>query len=299
LNEMREHPARYEGLVLEAWVSDQGNWWLIVPLWLGKRLFGFIILQKPKIVPSLNFEDHDLLRTVGRHVATHIDQAESDRRLAESSQFGTYNRLTAFVMHDLNNLIAQQSLVVKNAEKFRHNPEFVDDAINTIANSVARMRRLMEQLTTSSGQSPPRMVDLRDIFTDAGRRVEPRLPSPDIHIDESDVLVNADPERLTTVMEHLIRNAQDATEDDGHIDVDVSTSGSIVTVKISDNGCGMSPDFIRERLFRPFDSTKGSQSMGIGAYQAREYVRMLGGQLEVTSLLGQGTTFSFRLPLSS
>ena len=139
--------------MLEPSIRDQEDWWLIVPLLLGERLFGFIILQKSRIVPSLNFEDHDLLRTVGRHVATHIDQAESDRRLAESRQFGTYNRLTAFLMHDLNNLIAQQSLVVKNAEKYRHNPNFVDDAIDTIANSVSRMRHLMEQLSSGSTQS--------------------------------------------------------------------------------------------------------------------------------------------------
>ena len=146
LNEMREYPSRYEGLNLLPPFSDQEDWWLIVPMILGNRMFGFIVLQKPRVVPSLNFEDHDLLKTVGRHVATHIDQAESDRRLAESSQFGTYNRLTAFLMHDLNNLIAQQSLVVKNAERFRDNPDFVDDAINTIAHSVSRMRRLMERL---------------------------------------------------------------------------------------------------------------------------------------------------------
>ncbi|MBT6211219.1 MAG: PEP-CTERM system histidine kinase PrsK, partial [Woeseia sp.] len=143
-HEMRSFPARYEGLELDTWVTDHQDWWLVVPLFLGNRLFGFIILEQPRIVPALNFEDHDLLRTVGRHVATHIDQAESDRRLSETSQFGTYNRLTAFLMHDLNNLIAQQSMVVKNAEKYRHNPKFVDDAIDTIASSVARMRRLME-----------------------------------------------------------------------------------------------------------------------------------------------------------
>ena len=69
-------------------------------------------------------------------------------------------------------------------------------------------------------------------------------------------------------------------------------------VSIKDNGQGMSSEFIRERLFRPFDSTKGSQSMGIGAYQARDYVRALGGQIEVSSAVGDGTTFSIRLPVS-
>ena len=298
LNEMRAHPHRYEGLELEDWVREHEEWWLIVPLFLQNSIFGFIILEKPRIVPTLNFEDHDLLRTVGRHVATHIDQAESDRRLAESSQFGTYNRLTAFLMHDLNNLIAQQSLVVKNAEKHRHNPEFVDDAIGTIANSVARMRRLMEQLSSASAQSGRRQVELRAIVDKARERCKPRLPHPQVAYSDEKLMVNADPDRLTTIFEHLLRNAQDASADEGRIDVSVSSSGSVALIRISDNGCGMTPEFIRERLFRPFDSTKGSQSMGIGAYQAREYVRQLGGQIEVASTPGSGTRFDIRLPLA-
>jgi putative PEP-CTERM system histidine kinase len=296
LNEVRAFPARYEGLELDPWVREHKEWWLIVPLFLQNSLFGFIVLEKPGIVPTLNFEDHDLLRTVGRHVATHIDQAESDRRLAESSQFGTYNRLTAFLMHDLNNLIAQQSLVVKNAEKYRHNPDFVDDAISTIAHSVSRMRRLMEQLTSESEQAPVRDVQLQAVIEKAVKRSELRKPKPALESDGRSFIVSADAERLTAAVEHLIRNAQDATNDDGQIDVRISGKDSIAVISIADNGCGMSPEFVRERLFRPFDSTKGSQSMGIGAYQAREYIRQLGGQLDVTSTPGQGTRFDIRLP---
>jgi putative PEP-CTERM system histidine kinase len=296
LVEMRDYPMRYGGLVLDDWVAEHVEWWLIVPLLLQKELFGFIVLEKPRVVPSLNFEDHDLLRTVGRHVATYIHQAESDRRLSESRQFGTYNRLTAFLMHDLNNLIAQQSLVVKNAEKFRHNPDFVDDAIDTIANSVARMRRLMEQLSTGSEKSAQQEVDLRALLKKAAKRCDPRLPKPRVDGGESTVSVNADPERLTTVFEHLIRNAQDATKGTGFIDVSLAADENIATITITDEGCGMTAEFIRERLFRPFDSTKGSQSMGIGAYQAREYVRQLGGHIDVSSKVGEGTRFEIRLP---
>jgi putative PEP-CTERM system histidine kinase len=298
LREIETHPARYEGLEPGEWITGQVEWWLIVPLFLGKRLFGFIILDHPRIVPTLNFEDHDLLKTVGRHVATHIDQAESDRRLAESSQFGAYNRLTAFLMHDLNNLIAQQSLVVKNAEKHRHNPEFVDDAINTIANSVSRMRRLMEQLSSSSTRSELRRINLDSSVRDAISRVKPRLPSPNFSLKGAEIPVQADSERLTTVLEHLIRNAQDATGDTGQVDIDATVADDIATLRITDSGCGMTQEFINKRLFRPFDSTKGSQSMGIGAYQAREYIKELGGQLTVSSEPGQGTTFSLSLPLA-
>jgi putative PEP-CTERM system histidine kinase len=201
-------------------------------------------------------------------------------------------------MHDLSNLIAQQSLVVKNAERFGQNPKFVDDAIGTIAHSVSRMKRLMEQLSSRSDPPENQRTDLRDILTSAVRRSEPRLPAPVFEAEETEIPVKADPERLTTVFEHLIRNAQDATARDGRIAISAGILDGIARVSISDSGCGMTPEFIRERLFRPFDSTKGSQSMGIGAYQAREYVRMLGGHLTVTSEVGSGTTFELRLPVS-
>ena len=298
LEEKQRYPSRYGGLELDVYFQESDDWWLIVPMHLGKRLFGFVWLKKPRVVRSLNFEDHDLLRTVGRHVATHINQAESDKRLAESSQFGTYNRLTAFLMHDLNNLIAQQSLVVTNAERFRDNPKFVDDAIATIANSVSRMKRLMEQLTRGFKTPTKSRTDLRLALARAAKRTNALRPEATLPENDTSIHVLADPERLTTVFEHLIRNAQDATADDGQIEIDIALTDGSAIVSISDTGEGMSPEFIRERLFRPFDSTKGSHAMGIGAYQARDYARMLGGQLDVRSTAGQGTTFVLRLPVA-
>ncbi|MCJ7590293.1 MAG: PEP-CTERM system histidine kinase PrsK, partial [Woeseiaceae bacterium] len=299
LEEKQRFPARYDGLELDPYFQESGDWWLIVPLYLGKRLFGFVWLKKPRVVRSLNFEDHDLLRTVGRHVGMHINQAESDKRLAESSQFEAYNRLTAFVMHDLNNLLAQQSLVVTNAERFRDNPKFVDDAIGTIANSVSRMKRLMEQLRRGSKTPAKRKIDLQVSLANATQRSMALRPQPSLLSSDTSTYVLADPERLTAVFEHLIRNAQDATADDGRIEIGVTISNDMAFIAISDTGVGMSSDFIRERLFRPFDSTKGSHAMGIGVYQAREYARILGGQLEVKSEEGQGATFILSLPVTN
>ena len=296
LSEMERFPARYGNLELNHEMMSDARWWLLVPLLMGSELSGFIMLLRPRVVHSLNFEDHDLLKTVGRHVATFVNQAEVDRRLAESGQFGAYNRLTAFLMHDLNNLVAQQSLVVTNAERHRDNPKFVDDAIETIAHSVTRMKRLMTQLTSGKEPTGLQETDLVSIVNNAIARSAPRLPAVELSCDLDAYTVHADPERLTSAFEHLIRNAQDATEDDGNVNVTIQKDGDGVMIVVADDGAGMTPEFIRGRLFRPFDSTKGSQSMGIGAYQAREYVRMIGGQLAVASELGVGTTFTLRLP---
>ena len=296
LSEMENFPARYGDLELEPEMASGSRWWLVVPLLMGSKLSGFIMLLRPRVVHSLNFEDHDLLKTVGRHVATFVNQAAVDRRLAESGQFGAYNRLTAFLMHDLNNLVAQQSLVVTNAELHRDNPKFVDDAIETIAHSVARMKRLMAQLT--SGKEPPGLqeTDLPSIVENAIAQTTPRQPTVELSSDLAEFTVHADPERLTSALEHLIRNAQDAADDGGNVKVTIRVDGADALVTVADDGAGMTPEFVRGRLFRPFDSTKSSQSMGIGAYQAREYVRLIGGQLSVVSELGVGTTFTVRLP---
>ncbi|MGA8205473.1 MAG: XrtA/PEP-CTERM system histidine kinase PrsK, partial [Woeseiaceae bacterium] len=298
LNELDKHPGRYTKLDAASFFPEREPWWLIVPMFLGTRLFGFIMLLKPPVLVKLNFEDHDLLKTVGRQVAPHIDQAEADRRLAEAKQFGAYNRLTAFLMHDLNNLIAQQSLVVENAERFRHNPKFVDDAIKTISHSVERMRRLMEQLSSASTTPVKKRVNLCRVVEQAIQRTSGRSPAPRLEGCDRDIHVLGDAERLTMVIQHLLRNAQEATPEEGKVTVRAAATNGMAHVAIRDTGCGMSAEFIRNRLFRPFDSTKGSQGMGIGVYQAREYARALGGQLEVTSEPKAGSEFRLRLPLA-
>jgi signal transduction histidine kinase len=112
---------------------------------------------------------------------------------------------------------------------------------------------------------------------------------------ESDLHVQADADQLVTVFEHLLRNAQDATREDGTVVVTLGAEGRHCVVTVADTGCGMTPEFIQTRLFKPFDTTKGSRGMGIGAYQLREYIRSLGGSVEVASAPGRGTTFVVKL----
>src|SRR5690606_22169166 len=223
-------------------------------------------------------------------------QHEADRRLAEVRQFEAYNRLTAFMMHDLKNSVAQLKLLVANAERHKRNPEFIDDAISTIANTVERMTRLIEQLRGQSAPPSLQEVELGALAREAVKRCSDRKPIPSLAADAPVLRVRADPERLTAIIEHLIRNAQDASEESGVVRLELAARGQCAVLTVFDSGCGMSQDFIRERLFRPFDSTKGAKGMGIGAYQVREYVRMIGGQVEVQSSPGSGTQFSITLP---
>ena len=292
-------PDSYQHVPLPEFVSaDRAHNRFVLPLLNASDLIGFVVLAAPPPPFRPTFEDRDLLKTVGRHVATHLAQHESDRKLADSRQFEAYHRLTAFVMHDLKNLAAQLSLIVSNAEKHKHNPEFVDDAISTIANSTKRMQRLIEQLQRREVQTQTRRVSLHDVASRAVERCRARRPEPLLARDTEagEAFVEADQERLTMIVEHVIRNAQEATPEDGGVTVSVVPGTEWHALLVSDTGAGMSAAFVRERLFKPFDTTKGSKGMGIGAYQVREYVQSLGGRVLVESREGQGTRMELRLP---
>jgi putative PEP-CTERM system histidine kinase len=332
LREMNQTPDAYQNMSLPPFVQDGVRYRLIVPLVHGDALMGFALLASPPEPFKPNYEDRDLLKTVGRHVAVHLAQYEADRRLSESRQFEAYHRLTAFVMHDLKNLAAQLALIVSNAEKHRRNPDFVDDSIATIANSTARMQRLIEQLQRREVQSLKRHVTLEEIARQAAERCRGRAPKPvyrAVSASESSDLpigtlpgaeqtwIEADPERLTMIVEHVIRNAQDATPATGSVTVEVGFEGGpaeggaagdpadtstlqvpAAVLSVTDTGSGMTREFIQERLFKPFDTTKGSKGMGIGAYQVREYVQSLGGRIEVRSEVGKGTRMALKIPLA-
>jgi len=304
LQEYRRSPDFYQNMELPAWLPRHPTLRIISPLLEQDRLFGFFVLYDPPPPFDLTYEDRDLLKTVGRHVATQLAQHEADRKLAESRQFEAYSRLTAFMMHDLKNSVAQLGLIVTNAERHKRNPDFVDDVIGTIANTVERMTRLIEQLRDPPRGSRLQTIRLDELVAHAITRCSLRSPVPtytralDVSGYGQPVCVQADPERLAAVLDHVLRNAQDATPE-GSIKVELAVSGAEAILVVRDTGKGMDAEFVRERLFRPFDSTKGSKGMGIGAYQTREYVQSIGGHVEVQSSPGQGTTFSITLPLAA
>lgn len=299
LKEYRASPEAYDNLELPTWASSNVELRLISPLLALDRLVGFVALDDPPTPFRMTYEDRDLLKTVGRHVATHIAQHEADRRLAESRQFEAYNQLTAFMMHDVKNSVAQLNLLVTNAARHKNNPAFIDDAISTVANTAERMTRLTEQLKQKAVIGTPRPTDLNDLVRSAVERCRGRQPVPSFQPEAVPTVVHTDPEKLTSVLEHVIRNAQEATPARGSVDVRLRRNGRHAVIEVADTGCGMDAEFVRHKLFRAFVTTKGAEGMGIGAFQAREYVRLLGGEVEVQSKPGHGTTFSINLPLAT
>ncbi len=298
LREREAKPELYENAAIPPWLSGDSRWRLVSPIFLGDKLLGFFVLMAPPPPFRLIFEDRDLLNTAGQHVATLLAQHDADRRVAELSQFEAYNRLTTFVMHDLKNCAAQLSLLVGNAVRHKHNPEFIDDAISTIAHTSERMLRLIEQLRRENAETPARPYKLQEAVKTAIDRCASRKPHPVLESgSERPCVVSADPERLAAALEHVIRNAQEASGEGGEVRISMEEHDGMARLTVRDTGTGMDAEFIRLRLFRPFDTTKGEKGMGIGAYQAREFARSIGGEVKVRSEPGLGTWFSFDFPL--
>jgi hypothetical protein len=298
-NEFKDSPDLYAGMVFPAWMIRDAQWRLLSPIMNSNELVGFMLLGEPPPPFFLTYEDRDLLITLGRQVATQLSQYVANKKLTEVQQFEAFNRLTAYMMHDLKNSAAQMSLLVKNSIKYKNNPEFIDDAIATIDGVVKRIDHLIEQLKTGSEVVINQRLVLDRVVRRAVELASAELPQPKLFLADINLLIDADIDKLISVLGHLIKNAQQATTDQGSVEVIQSLLGKSALIEIKDDGCGMDEFFIREKLFRPFFSTKGTRGMGIGAHQARDYIQSIGGNLLVESKLGVGTCIKVTIPCAS
>jgi putative PEP-CTERM system histidine kinase len=300
LQEMATMPEVYKGFNKPPWLERCANAWLLIPLFhRGNKMDGMVLLTLTQIPFAWNWEVIDMLKTTGRLAASYLALEYAAKDLAEARQFDGFNRLSAFVIHDLKNLVAQLSLVVRNAEKHQDNPEFMRDAIQTVNHAVGKMNALMTQLRNSSSAVTTTECDLSALLREVAEARKKQLPPPQCELGKNPIMVSANRGRLAAALEHVIQNGQEAAGKQGRVVVRLRADDKQTAwIEVEDNGCGMDDHFIRTRLFKPFDTTKGLTGMGIGAYESREYVRSLGGELSVHSEPGKGSLFRFQIPLA-
>ena len=297
LEEYRKDASRYPVSAVPPWLRDLADAWIVVPIIALEDLIGFAVLATPRARIEVNWEVRDLLKAAARQVGTFLAQVQAADSLLEARKFESFNKMSAFVVHDLKNLVAQLSLLLKNAERHRHNPRFQDDMFTTVKHVEERMNKLLQQLSTGSrGEEKLRPIQLatlvnRVIASKKAERADITLDAPD-----SRVATIGHEQRLERVVGHLVQNAIDATRESGDVRIAVSAEGGEAVIQVADSGCGMSPAFVRERLFRPFQTTKAG-GMGIGAYEVAQYTKEMSGRIEVDSGPGQGTRFKLSFPL--
>jgi putative PEP-CTERM system histidine kinase len=292
-----ESPAHHPGLVLPPWLAGMPAAWLVVPLMSGDNLAGFVVLTTPLTPVSVDWEVRDLLKTAARQAASYLQQVRATEALLEARKFDAFNRMSAFVVHDLKNLVAQLSLLLRNAERHRDNREFQRDMLETVENVVERMNRLMLQLR--AGTTPvakPHAVDLGPLVRRVCAAKSDGLRP--LHADiDADVVAIGHEDRLEHVLAHLLQNALDASRPGQPVRVRLASEDPHAVLEVADEGVGMREQYVKERLGKPFETTKSS-GMGIGVYESTTYVASLGGRLVVDSTPGEGTRVRVLLPLT-
>lgn len=273
---------------------------IVVPLLQGHHLHAFVLLAKPEDKSfSLNWELLDILSMAGRQAVICLVEEQSTQALAVARQFEGYNRLSAFIMHDLKNVLSQLKLVERNTEKHGSNPAFIASAKQTLSHVTEKLDRLLLQMRTRQELMKQREVKVSEVLKKAIELTVHRQPVPrlDWQVESEDVTVKGDDERFVNILCHLIENAQQATPKDGEVVLSVKLAEQKLLIGIKDTGCGMEPEFIHSNLCKPFMTTKGEKGTGIGVYEAREYIYALGGKFFVKSEKNKGSTFSLEIPL--
>jgi putative PEP-CTERM system histidine kinase len=296
IEEYRSFPGRYGSMPLPNWLQSMDQAWLVVPLIVSERMIGFVVLQRARIPFDANWEVYDLLKTASRQAASFLAQMVATEALLEVSKFDAFNRMSAFVVHDLKNIVTQLSLMMRNAKRLHANPEFQKDMLDTVDNSLEKMRQLMAQLregTTPAGTTFG--VDLSGVASRIETVTNARGRRLEVLCTES-VVSRGHEERIERVIGHLVHNAIDATDPEGRVWLHVDKHGDRARVVVGDTGHGMTAEFIRDRLFKPFQSTKAT-GMGIGAYESSQYIQELGGKISVASAPDKGTEVTVLIPL--
>lgn len=288
-----------EAALMPHWLVEEHGAWAIVPLLHFDRLVGLVVLGRPPLARKLDWEDFDLLRVVGQQLASYIAEHNGQSALLEASRFDEFNRRIAFVMHDIKNLASQLALLARNAERHADNPAFRKDMLVTLTNAADKLNALLARLSRYGAGGVQRLeaVDAAEAVEAVAARYRSAGGACTVHVTHNQPCpVMASRETLEQVLAHLVQNAIDASQPGMAVFLQTRLDGLSGVIEVSDTGSGMSADFVRNRLFKPFVSTKAG-GFGIGAFEARELVRAMNGRLEVESREGLGSRFAIRLPL--
>ncbi|HUN44463.1 MAG TPA: XrtA/PEP-CTERM system histidine kinase PrsK [Acetobacteraceae bacterium] len=282
-----------------AWFEALPRVWLAVPLNHLGTLIGFVVLAQSRAHFKLDREAYDLLRVVGREVASRVAEQRAAQVLLQTRQLREYSQRFAFVLHDIKNVSGQLSMLLTNAEIHADNPEFQRDMLATVRASVGKISRLLSRLQAERQERTHSLTAVGERLRQVAEECRATCNADIIlEIDDGAAAGAAiHPESFDTVVTHVLNNAVEASGGKAVV-LRMRREALSLVVDIVDQGPGMTPEFIRDRLFQPFASTK-SGGHGIGAFQARELLREAGGDLLVLSRPRHGTTMRLLLPAVS
>jgi putative PEP-CTERM system histidine kinase len=270
---------------------------LAIPLYDAERVIGFVALGKPLARETYTYEDYDLMKTLASQASLSILNVSFSEELAEARELSAMAQVSSFVMHDLKNQVYALSLVTENAEKHMDEPEFQKDMILSVRSTIQKMGALMQKLKKVPEKRELSMqdIDIDALVGEVVTETKEKKPDTKIHYRGCSSVCSVDIEELRGVMINLLYNAVDATKGRGTIVVETAAKDSGALIRVEDDGCGMTDDFMRNNLFKPFRTTK-KKGLGIGLYQCKHIIEAHGGKITVESEPNKGTTFEIFLP---
>ena len=271
-----------------------------VPLATGEQLVGVAILADRVNSVAYTVEELDLLGCVGEQVAARLLNLRLTGSLVQAKEMEAFQTMSTFFVHDLKNAAYSLGLMLENLPVHFDDPEFRADALRGIGSTVSRINYLIERLGTLRRklEAEPTPLDLNQLVAET---LDSLPGAPGIEIRRELRLashVSADREQIQSVLSNLVLNARDSLEREGCVQLETDQREGHATLIVTDNGCGMSAEFVRDLLFRPFYTTK-KKGMGIGMFQSKMMIEANRGTIQVESVLGKGTTFRITLPLAA
>ncbi len=266
----------------------------VIPLQFDRKLEGFIALgESINRNESYTYEDYDLMKVMARQATAAILSLKLAEQLSTSREMAAIGKVSAFVMHDLKNVVSNLGLTAENAGEYIGDPEFQKDMLETLTGSVGKMKTMISRLKNLEEKTELNLetYDLMEIILKEARS----FSSHEIQVLGQSVQARIDRMEFSKVILNLILNGLEACERKSPVMVEVGQNKAGAFVKIADRGCGMSEDYIKQRLFKAFETTK-KKGFGIGLYQCRNIVEAHGGSIEVGSRLGKGSEFIVSLP---
>lgn len=284
-------------LAIPDWLIADSRAWVVVPVLHFQRMIAIVILHRPAVSRALDWEDLDVLRIAGQQAASYLAESQSQQALSEARRFDEFNRRFAFIMHDIKNLASQLGLLARNAERHADKADFRADMVETLKISAGRLSDLLVRLsprergpTAEAGRTLIEPV-LNDIAAEA-------RPRRSLFVGcQAGLSAWGDAASIRQIVQHLVANAIDASAPDTPVQVVAVAEQGRVRIDVIDQGGGMTRDFIRDELFKPFVSTKES-GFGLGAFEALQIAQAMGGAIEVASEPGKGSDFTLWLPLA-
>ena len=281
-------------------VFPNGGSRVCLPIVSRGEILGLITLGDRVGGAAFTLQDFDLLKCAGDHAAASLLNVQLSQKLLQAKELEAFQTMAAFFVHDLKNAASTLNLMLQNLPVHFDDPAFREDALRGVSKTVTHINRLIGRLSLLRHEQKiqPAPADLNDVVTEAIAGLE---SGPDFTLEKELsplAKIPFDREQIAKVVTNLVLNARESSPAKAHVRIVTSQSAEWVAVAVTDHGCGMSAEFIKNSLFRPFQTSKKT-GLGIGLFQSKMIVEAHGGRLTVASEPGRGTTFQVLLPIPS